>query len=100
MADAEKVIKTLECCIESDNCGNHSCPYWDFDGEISCRTQMEVDALDLLKSQQAEIDGLIIDLAAEKEEAGRAAELLKSQQAETDRLKDIITKARLNWLFE
>ena len=55
MADREKVIKCLEACTgEQDDCAGHTCPYWDFDGEVGCRTQMELDALTLLKEQDEE----------------------------------------------
>ena len=54
MADIEKVIKCLEACTgEQNDCAGHTCPYWDFDGEVGCRTQMELDALALLKEQEA-----------------------------------------------
>ena len=52
MPDREKVIKCLEACTgEENDCAGHTCPYWDYDGEVGCRTQMELDALALLKEQ-------------------------------------------------
>lgn len=45
----DKVIKALEACIWLDDCAGHACPYWDYDGDVGCRTQMEMDALELLK---------------------------------------------------
>ena len=54
MLNREKVIKCLEACTgEQNDCAGHTCPYWDFDGEVGCRTQMELDALALLKEQEA-----------------------------------------------
>jgi hypothetical protein len=53
--DREKVIKGLECCIQSDIgvfC-SEDCPYYDVDDEDnSCETQMKQDALALLKEQE------------------------------------------------
>ena len=55
MADIDKVIKCLEACTgDSGDCAGHTCPYWNFDGDIGCRTQMELDALALLKQEAVE----------------------------------------------
>lgn len=52
MIDRETVIKCLEACTgDTDDCAGHTCPYWDFNGDISCRTQMELDALALINTQ-------------------------------------------------
>lgn len=72
MADREKVIGGLAACAgEPDDCAGHTCPYWDFDDSVvdhGCRIQMELDALDLLKEQEAEIDEIAnkyLDLSSE-----------------------------------
>jgi len=53
--DREKVVKALMACTgEENDCAGHTCPYWDFDGEIGCRTQMELDALSLLTGKGGE----------------------------------------------
>lgn len=55
MPDIEKVIKGLECCIESDNeiiCPG-DCPY-DDDGDCRCETMLKMDAAAILKSIQKE----------------------------------------------
>lgn len=51
MTDREKVIKGLEYC--QDGCGDE-CPYWTRQlGSTSiCRSEMERDALALLKAQE------------------------------------------------
>ena len=56
--DREKVIKGLEICTGvTDDCAGHTCPYWDHDdSEVSCRTQMELDAYELLKKQKFFVD--------------------------------------------
>ena len=56
MPDRETVIKCLEACTSSDECAGHSCPLFDFDDSVvshGCRIQMELDALELLKEQEA-----------------------------------------------
>ena len=52
MPDVEKVIKGLECC--QDGCVS-DCPYWTspFGSASICRSDMEKDALTLLKAQEA-----------------------------------------------
>lgn len=54
--EREKVIKGLHCCSHTDgtNCGH--CPYDNADED--CTALMSMDVLDLLKSQQAEIERL------------------------------------------
>ena len=52
MPNMDKVLKGLECCTKHE-CGKE-CPYHDID--TGCRTDMEIDALALLKEQEAEID--------------------------------------------
>lgn len=55
--DREKVIGGLIACTgETNDCAGHTCPYWDFDDSVvdhGCRIQMELDALALLKEQEA-----------------------------------------------
>lgn len=49
MADIEKVIKGLECCVAKGNLLNcKECPYY---GK-SCTDKIHLDALELLKEQQ------------------------------------------------
>ena len=58
MADLDKVLKGLECCQNGFVCGE-GCPYREvcFNGEYAF-THLAKDALELLKSQQAEIERL------------------------------------------
>lgn len=58
MADLDKVLKGLECCKNGFVCGE-GCPYREvcFNGEYAF-THLAEDALELLKSQQAEIEHL------------------------------------------
>lgn len=53
MADREKVIKGLECCLAN---GHNNCPYKSTDEGIdkvtSCTTYLMKDALALLKAQE------------------------------------------------
>lgn len=57
MIDREKVIGGLAACTgEPHDCAGHTCPYFDFDDsevDYGCRVQMELDALALLKEQEA-----------------------------------------------
>lgn len=53
MVDIDKTIKCLDACIGSDDCAGQTCPYWDYEGDVGCRTQMEMDALELLKKYRA-----------------------------------------------
>ena len=59
MADLDKVLKGLECCKNGFVCGD-DCPYRNvcFNGEEYAFTRIASDALELLKSQQAEIERL------------------------------------------
>lgn len=87
MADLDKVLKGLEKCLNPNlNCYQYNidCPYesdcWLSDS-LPTRTLKE-DALELLKFQQAEIDGLLVELASAKEEAEGFAELLKQKDGD------------------
>ena len=70
MADIEKVIKGLECCkdpmISGVKC--NVCPYWDDKNpdeyQTSCNDNLCADALELLKSQQEQIE--ILKIAQDK----------------------------------
>ena len=74
----ETVIKCLEACTgDTADCAGHTCPYWDSDGDISCRTQMELDALALLKEQKHK-DKMFHAL---EDDWKRLKELLKEQEA-------------------
>ena len=59
MADIEKVIKGLECCLrESEHIDDNpcaDCPYFDVDSGIGgkCIDDKDKDALELLKEQEA-----------------------------------------------
>ena len=58
MADIEKVIKGLDCCLDIVKSGRWasgciSCPYAE---EKNCREKMIKDAIALLKEQHTEID--------------------------------------------
>jgi hypothetical protein len=57
MENREKVIGGLAACTgETNDYAGHTCPYWDFDDSVidhGCRIQMELDALALLKEQEA-----------------------------------------------
>ena len=50
--DREKVINGLDCCIDESKCGSE-CPYWDDNG--NCRSNMEADALALLKAMEPRV---------------------------------------------
>lgn len=60
MADREKVIKGLECCMSEKMCRN-KCPYkgqcddggWYYAGECEKAVEWLDDALELLKAQEA-----------------------------------------------
>lgn len=56
MPDRANVLKGLECCTRHE-CGKE-CPYHDID--TGCRTDMEIDALALLKEQDERI-GMLTD---------------------------------------
>ena len=49
MTDREKVIKGLEVCM-SGCCHPKDCPYYNYD---NCGAQVKIDALALLKEQEA-----------------------------------------------
>lgn len=67
MADIEKVIKGLECCTRL-GC-HHGCEYKSngYSG-MTCRQELERDALELLKEQQEKIRilQLALDIAMKK----------------------------------
>ena len=69
MADIEKVIKGLECCLrESEHIDDNpckNCPYYDVDSGIGgrCMEEKDKDAIELLKEQQKQIDELEYNLA-------------------------------------
>lgn len=58
MNDREKVIKGLECC--AGQCNYHGCPYKDPCENANGVKQIMLDALELLKSQKAEIERLTL----------------------------------------
>ena len=49
--DREKVIKSLELCVQGSKGCLKDCPYTD----KGCRVQLEKDALELLKEQEARV---------------------------------------------
>jgi len=53
MIDIEKVKKGLECCSNTGKgrCEKSECPYWT--DSICCIDEMQSDALELLKEQEA-----------------------------------------------
>ena len=58
MDDMEKVIKGLKCCCGTGMCF-HGCPYYDASKKINeCTSQLALEALDLLKEQEAKIEQL------------------------------------------
>ena len=61
MADIEKVIKGLtQCTSVNTQTKCHACPYWGSKDGFSDCDGMKADALELLKSQQAEIERLTL----------------------------------------
>lgn len=58
MADIKEVITALELCNRTDSCGGSKCPYHDKKLVIPCFMKVRLDALELLKEQQAEINFL------------------------------------------
>ena len=81
MDDAEKAVKGLKCCSphEGEHCKD--CPYND---EFDCTAGMSQDALDLIESQQAEIERLKKDLAFHKERGDRGWDNLRACLAEKE----------------
>ena len=61
MTDKE-IIQALECCSEEGWCGCNCPRMYCCDTTTECRTELIKYALDLIKSQQAEIDQLIYKL--------------------------------------
>lgn len=67
MADIEKVIKGLECCLrESEHIDDNpcaDCPYYDIDSGVGgkCIDDKDRDALELLKSKP-DIDKIVKEL--------------------------------------
>ena len=57
----EKVVKGLGCCLNGNVC-NEICPYSEFyyDNISECTGRLMKDAIELLKSQQAEIKRLTL----------------------------------------
>jgi hypothetical protein len=55
MLTDNEIIKALECCAYSDDCGNGECPYEH--GQECIRTLM-LDALSFINRQKAEIERL------------------------------------------
>lgn len=55
----KKVIKALECCGTFEWCGQCS-----LQGKVGCKDILSENALDLIKSQQAEIERLTINMNA------------------------------------
>ena len=55
MDDAEKAVKGLKCCSPHEVGHCKDCPYHD---EFDCTARMSQDALDLIESQQEEIERL------------------------------------------
>lgn len=57
MADIEKVIKGLECCIKQGEQGildcDYDCPYGEHGNRLDCWIKMNRDALAMLKEQDA-----------------------------------------------
>ncbi len=60
MPDMEKVIKGLECC--AGQCNYHGCPYKDPCENANGVKQIMLDALAMLKEQEAEIRQLRLAL--------------------------------------
>ena len=56
MADIEKVVKGIECCMRVVCPINNDCPYYrTSDSKRTCREHLVADALELLKEQQGKI---------------------------------------------
>lgn len=77
MADIEKVIKGLECC-ENRHVSCVDCPYYIYDGTKGhrwCSDEINRDALELLKEQQAEIERLKVQIRQTEDSARWRASL-------------------------
>ena len=63
MINREKVIKGLECCCGPGMCFQ-GCPYHEGSQSVEgCTSQLAVEALELLKEQEQQIEQLEHDLA-------------------------------------
>ena len=92
----EKVIKGLEHCLsESEHIDDNpcnGCPYFVSDQYGCERTQMEKDALELLKAQRETIDELI--------SADKALKLLKEHEVKPLRCKECSYHRNDGWCNE
>ena len=64
MADIEKVIKGLDCCLKQgrlgiDNCRELGCPYFENGLRLTCWLDVLMDAIKLIQDQQTRIITLI-----------------------------------------
>lgn len=95
MADIWKVINGLKHCTTSLGC--FECPYSELDERsIECQLELDRDALELLKEQQAEIDRL-------KAEKNRVIEQIENEinilHKESRNVKDEVGTATYEWLI-
>ena len=59
MANIEKVVKGIECCMRVICPINNDCPYYrTSDSKQTCREHLVADALKLLKEQKEQIETL------------------------------------------
>ena len=59
MTDRKRVIKGLECCLSKKSCAE--CPYRECQEKTLCDHELMMDALELLKRQEAEYsDGITL----------------------------------------
>ena len=90
MTDREKVIKGLKCCCSMDMCFD-GCPYHETSQNIDeCTSQLALEALGLLKEQEAITQKMWNALYAEEDE-------LEKKFTQTDKQNEWIMEYR-PWL--
>lgn len=87
--DREKVVKGIECCekmgrLAVEDCRDLDCPYYESEIKWSCWVDVLTDTLELLKTQQTEIEEKN-ETIAELERCAVAR--MTEQQAEIKRLR-------------
>lgn len=87
MLTDEKVIKAFECCTKiEEGCGNEycvKCPMFKEDVD-ECTASLFGKVLDLIKRQQAEIDGLEMTLEVTRDNLGATREELNKAETEIE----------------
>ena len=78
--EEKKVLKALECCSRDTRCYEEgTCPLWQ---DIHCHTLLAIEARDLIKSKNAEIERLTEECDANKFNSGKYNRVLESLSKE------------------